>query len=782
MDPSTGIYGVSQAQHSRAKELFLEAVELTADRREAYLTETCGGDSELRSEVESLLVHHSPDSLFVEAPSRGAGDRGTSVLPAARGTNGTASFGGLVASRFVRLIWTLAAASFLVLVGFLIHSRIERALLDVRADELKTVLDADINALDLWVTNLKALHGLFAEDPRVVRSMEELLAAGEDVEERVEARRSSPAWTVLADVVASFLRNTGNVGVEIIDEHGEFVFSLQASLPGMELHRGMSRELSAALRGQTIFARPYRIEDLVEGETSGTMYSFALGPLRDDDGRIIAAIAIVQRGYGPGSISSILEVSQLGETGESYAFDAEGLMLSESRFTDELRRIGQIPSAVEDGREWEMGAQLNVQVRDPGGELAAGHQPEMEVGAWPLTRLAALAIAARDKANPDEVRGIVLEPYRNYRGVEVVGAWRWLPEHGFAVATEIEAEEALAPLVYVEMLFGVLFVLLSAFVATTLISAFSVVRLRSRVQELKELGPYKLKSPIAQGGMGVVYLAEHALLKRRTAVKVLSGELSKTNVARFEREVSLASKLTHPNTIEIYDYGRSPEGVFYCAMEYVEGPTLSALVTSFGPPSPERVVYILRQVCASLGEAHREGLVHRDIKPQNIMLCTRGGEHDVVKVLDFGLAKDVTRADSGELSRGIHIGGTPVYMAPERLTSPKLLDARVDIYSLGCVAYYLLSGIPVFEPKDDVDLVDKIVNAEPRPLHEICPQPVTGALEQLVTDCLEKDPQDRPPTVFAILDRLEALDEVGRWTQEEAAQWWKQVFSNPRPT
>jgi serine/threonine-protein kinase len=404
----------------------------------------------------------------------------------------------------------------------------------------------------------------------------------------------------------------------------------------------------------------------------------------------------------------------------------------------------------------------------------------MEVGARPLTRLAALAIAARDKENPDELRGVVLEPYRNYRGVNVVGAWRWLSDHGFAVATEIEAEEALAPLVYVKMLFGVLFVLLSAFVASTLISTFSVVQLRSRVRELKELGPYQLVSPIAEGGMGVVYLAEHALLKRRTAVKVLSGELSKQSITRFEREVSLASRLTHPNTIEIYDYGRTPEGIFYYAMEYIDGPTLSELVTRFGPVPPARVIHILRQLSASLSEAHREGLVHRDIKPQNVMLCVRGGDHDVVKVLDFGLVKDVTATEIDELSKGIHIGGTPLYMAPERLTSPKQLDARVDVYSVGCVAYYLLAGRPVFEPEDHLDLLDKIVNEVPRPLAEVSAQELPNELIDLIMACLAKDPAERPETVFSVMDTLDTLSGVSRWTEEDATRWWRDAYRESR--
>ena len=771
---------VSQAKHARAREVFLEAVDLPAADLAIYLDQACNRDTELREEVESLLAHHNPDSIFEQAPTERTAADGARVLPVDQNSK-TSRISRWFGTRKARLIWTLVAATTLIVIGYVTHARIKNAILGVRETELSTVLDSAAQSLELWIGDQKAQLDFLTGDSAFVDSALELLATADQGADKIEAWNRSPLRDELLEKERFFMAITGAAGFAIISDRGELVFTSSELDTGLVLTEKVSGQFSAALRGDKVFVRPHRFDDLVEREAGGTMYSLVLGPLRDEESRVAAVIANVHRAFGPGSISNILEVSRLGETGETYALDADGLMLSASRFTEELRRSGHVPTVEDEGREWEATAQLNVQVRDPGGDLIRGHDPELELAARPLTRLAALAIAARTKSDPGALQGVLLEPYRNYRGAEVIGAWRWLAEHGFAVATEMEAEEALAPLVYVEITFGALLALLTVLVAAALVSTFSAARLRNRVRELKELGPYQLGKPIAEGGMGIVYSAEHALLRRRTAVKVLSGEVSKQSIARFEREVSLASSLTHPNTIEIYDYGRTPEGVFYCAMEFVEGPTLSALVTSFGPPSPERVVYILKQACASLGEAHREGLVHRDIKPQNIMLCTRGGEHDVVKVLDFGLAKDVASADSGELSRGIHIGGTPLYMAPERLTSPKLLDARVDIYSLGCVAYYLLSGKPVFEPIDDLDLLDKIVNAEPRPLHEICSQPVPEALAQLVTDCLEKDSQDRPPSVFAILDRLESLDGVGQWAQEDAAQWWKQAYSNPRP-
>jgi serine/threonine-protein kinase len=208
-------------------------------------------------------------------------------------------------------------------------------------------------------------------------------------------------------------------------------------------------------------------------------------------------------------------------------------------------------------------------------------------------------------------------------------------------------------------------------------------------------------------------------------------------------------------------------------MEYVEGPTLSELVTRHGPMPAVRAVHVLKQVCASLGEAHREGLIHRDIKPQNIMLCKRGGSRDVVKVLDFGLVKDLTKVGSVELTTGMQIGGTPLYMAPERVTSPKRLDARVDIYSLGAVAYYLQTGRPIFETTDDQELLHMIMNDQPVRPSRVSPKMVPPELENLIMDCLAKNPEDRPQSVFAILERLDQLSGLGSWTQEDATEWWE---------
>jgi serine/threonine protein kinase len=313
--------------------------------------------------------------------------------------------------------------------------------------------------------------------------------------------------------------------------------------------------------------------------------------------------------------------------------------------------------------------------------------------------------------------------------------------------------------------------------AVAVIGSRVIYNLQQQVRDAEKLGQYTLKEKIGEGGMGMVYRASHAMLRRPTAIKLLPPDRAgEHNLARFEREVQLTSLLTHPNTIAIYDYGRTPEGTFYYAMEYLEGIDLEELVHRHGPQSSARVLRILTQVAGALAEAHGIGLIHRDIKPANIFLGERGGMPDIAKVLDFGLVKQLSSGGETKMSSANALAGTPLYLAPEAILSPQGVDARTDLYSLGCVGYFLLTGRPVFEGRTLLEICSQHLHQAPVPPSER-QAGISAKLERVILDCLEKDRSKRPKDARDLLARLAACDDVEAWSEEAARRFWNEHAS-----
>ena len=308
--------------------------------------------------------------------------------------------------------------------------------------------------------------------------------------------------------------------------------------------------------------------------------------------------------------------------------------------------------------------------------------------------------------------------------------------------------------------------------------AHMISRLRRQVAEARQLGQYRLGRRIGTGGMGEVYLAEHLLLKRPCAVKLIrpSDATDPQALARFEREVRLTAALSHPNTVEIYDYCRAEDGTYYYVMEYLNGLSLDELVAREGPLPPGRVVYLLRQVCGALREAHAAGLVHRDIKPSNIFAARRGGTSDMAKLLDFGLVLPTARSGSAHLSREGQILGTPLFMAPEQATGGRELDERSDIYSLGAVAYFLLTGRPPFNGNGGIAVLIAHARDPVVPPSQVRPG-IPADLGRVVLRCLAKDLPDRFPNAESLDRALGTCACAGDWDQDHAARWWRDVNS-----
>jgi serine/threonine-protein kinase len=317
-------------------------------------------------------------------------------------------------------------------------------------------------------------------------------------------------------------------------------------------------------------------------------------------------------------------------------------------------------------------------------------------------------------------------------------------------------------------------------VAVAVVISGVVTRLGQEVTKAREMGSYQLGDLIGRGGMGEVYRATHRMLARPAAVKLIraeeargSQESAQSLTIRFRREATAAANLRSPHTVELYDFGVTDDGTMYFAMELLDGLDLETLVRRTGPLPASRVVHILRQVCASLAEAHAAGLVHRDIKPANIHLGRLGLVDDFVKVLDFGLVKSTTAVDVTQTQATAHgtALGTPAYMAPEAALG-NAIDGRTDLYSLGCVSYFLLTGELVFAGTEGLQMIVKRLHEDPAPPSTRTELVIPPELERVVMQCLSRDPAGRPQSALQ-LDELLATLPVPPWTAADAAEWWR---------
>ncbi len=347
------------------------------------------------------------------------------------------------------------------------------------------------------------------------------------------------------------------------------------------------------------------------------------------------------------------------------------------------------------------------------------------------------------------------------------------------LATDIEVFRVVRPAVTIEW-FGASSLAAIAAAGLTVYGVGIVNTLRAEVNRSRKLGRYLLGGRLGSGGMGEVYLAEHVLMKRPCAIKLIRREIAGDHATlnRFEREVRATASLTHPNTIEIYDYGWTTDGRLYYVMEYLRGLDLQALVELYGPLPPERVIHLLRQACGALGEAHAAGIIHRDLKPANLFAAQLGGLTDVVKVLDFGLAMIINDTSSIESKTERKVRGTPAYMAPEQILGGDPVDARADLYALGCVAYFLLTGHPPFDEGGRVDVMISHVRSPVSPPSQLRPD-IPVDLEQVVMTCLAKSSCDRYRDAAQLSQALAACASAESWDLTRSTSWW--TLREPSP-
>ncbi|HEX3655121.1 MAG TPA: serine/threonine protein kinase [Pirellulales bacterium] len=670
-----------------------------------------------------------------------------------------------------RHIWVgpLCTTLVLAIAAFWVGAKIDEGIERQLTGELQSILNADVTALELWLQSQASSARLIAQDATVRQNVLAILDVARKNPSAANLLQAEESSRVHQAVSRLLQRTKGYVAYVVIDREDRIVAATSPGLVGQKSLSAYTEFAAKALAEGATVSRPFMSTvPLVDesGQSSPdvpAMYAAARIRPAPGEGDPVAVIGLRIRPEK--EFTRILNLGRLNDTGDTYAFDKNGVMLSESHFDQQLMQIGLIPDHKSSH------SVLTVELRDPGVDLTSGQRPKLHRDELPLTRMVRDAL--------ENGAGVDVAGYRDFRGVEVVGAWQWLPAYGFGVGTEIEKSKAYEPLRTLQIAFAILIGLLVVATAAFLGVTFLAERLDRGMQraalEAKQLGQYSLEEKIGEGAMGSVYRGHHAMLRRPTAVKLLERSMiNQMNVARFEREVRLTSQLNHPNTIVVYDYGRTADGSLFFAMEYLQGLSLETLAKRYGPQPDGRVIHILRQMCGSLDEAHALGLVHRDIKPPNIMLTRRGGLPDFAKLLDFGVAKAISGPEQLSLTAaGLHVG-TPLYMAPESIREPESAGCSSDLYSLGAVGYFLLTGTPVFNSGNMLEILRQHVEAAPVPPSERLGKAISSQLEALILQCLAKSPADRPPSAVALAEALERCQALTSWTTADATRWWNE--------
>jgi len=669
-------------------------------------------------------------------------------------------------------IWPIIAVVLLAAIGYGIRVAIERTMKASLQSQLETLLNVERSMLETWLKIQESNAESLANDQQVRQTTEQIVAATQPALAPPESTPGQTPLTQQPNLAALHFRlaqelspgMTAHNFVRYIlaDKQQRIISATSPELVGQTIPEYESF-LGRALDGEVVVSPPFPSVVLMKDERgrvrTGVPTMFVVAPVRDANLQVVAALGLRIRPEK--EFTRILQLGRFGTSGETYAINKAGLMVSSSRFDSDLILLGLLPD-LDDAQSI-----LTVSARDPGGNLTRGFRPKLRRSELPLTKAAAAAVA--------DSSGVDLEGYNDYRGVPVVGAWQWLPKYQLGLITEIDHAEAYRPLTILQWTFYSIFGLLAASSFAIFIFTLVLARVQREAQkaaiEAKHLGQYRLEERLGAGAMGVVYKGHHAMMRRPTAIKMLNlDKVNEASIARFEREVQITCKLNNPNTVAIYDYGRTPEGVFYYAMEYLDGIDLQVLVDKYGPQPEGRVIRILKAICASLYEAHSLGLVHRDIKPANIMLNRRGGESDVVKVLDFGLVRALDEAKQAEQTGGMT--GTPLYMAPEAIQTPDLVDARSDLYAVGAIGYFLVTGHPVFNARTLVELCQHHIETLPESPAQRLGKPISAELESALLACLEKSRAKRPQTARDLSQLLDRAPTAGSWNMDDAEAWW----------
>ncbi|MCC9601800.1 serine/threonine protein kinase [Stieleria sp. JC731] len=654
-------------------------------------------------------------------------------------------------------LW-LAAILPTVLVGAWTYTTVVKSLRQSTEQELDGVADSISLTVKRYLDDQARLARSWSQQVDLRQSIIALIETTRS-DESIDLLRDSPhALEIRSQLKA--LSQLQEIKYFVWDRTGRIVASWRED--GSDLGEHIPPEnasyLARSMRGETVLFGPeWMTEESSLGDQHDDQPVMAeMLPIRDSQSRIIATILIGGFGMFENFDKIFHQASQSGGL-DVYAVNSQGNMI-----TNSTQAIAELLGDGDKNKSREIAGQLRVSDPTDSGQSSAVSLESRR--SQPLT----YAVSGVSNGNSDSM----LTPYSNYSGTSVVGAWRWIDDYDIGIVVEQSSDFAFATARIVR--YG--FFSLGCMLTLTALVAASVIAKRTALAQaaVHPLSRYEIVSELGSGGMGVVYRAKHAQLGRDTALKVLRADRDNLeDRLRFDREAKLAASLSSAHTVTIYDYGRGEEGEAYCVMEFLKGITLYDAVARSGYQEIGRVLYILRQICDSLGEAHNLGLVHRDMKPQNVMLSIDPSVGDWAVVFDFGLAKPLHSASDAYQTSETIWAGTPMYMAPERYREPNKIDPRSDIYSVGCIAYFLLSGRPPFIECDPESLFALVLTEDPISIAVHRDEDVPEKVAAFVKRCMAKNMDERFGSIDELAKQLDELIREYPWSVEQSRAWWR---------
>jgi len=766
---------------SKAKVHFLRLIELGEEKQAKELELLRQDDPAVSREVRSLIDNHSSKTIIKNPVVTKLGSDDSTL--GKTGTIALQQFRSKLLGGLFPISAAICASVFLALLGWGLQTILQSQLAAATSSQLETLVNLEHRLLDQWQRAASFKVNSWVRSTTVRSAISELVALGKDSSQNPNELRAklmnAPAQEILEKEInaLSGIPWSGSNPAEnsqryaVWNRGGTTLSDWNRRAVPSAIGQGVSPEGAAKLSRvfqaipgevhETFVYLPRAMnENRVTAEypmETNRLQVQVITAVYDENGVLIAALMIRDQRITD-DFEAAIKSGRFEATGECYLMDADGWMINEPR---SVERMKDFDAFGEYSRKSDK--RYVVRVADPGGDVFAGYIPVGPVEQWVRTKAARVAL--------DKQPGVDVQGYRDFVGRPVIGAWRWDEGLQAAIIVEQSKSEAFQTLEIVHKINRIAWGI-PLLIALGL-AASSGIRARLRYGKPPVcIGAYNVTGKIGEGGLGIVYKGEHRLLGRLAAIKLLKVQSTNPQFAkRFEREVRMASKLVHPNAISIYDYGLSEDGAFYYAMEYIPGVNLSEFMTYNKTIPLDRSLHMLVQICGAIREAHLEGIVHRDIKPQNIMVCYRAGIADVIKVLDYGLVKSFAAHESNNTTETNVLIGTPKFMAPERLETPWLADPKIDIYAIGIVAYYLLMGHtpgPGMTPNGMLD----IMNSEQSPYRDLAGQKSFQELVRLIGFCVSSDPSLRPGSVGAILDVLQKIQKFYPWQQASAEAWW----------